>query len=100
MQSKIRELSARSQGKTANELNGRVLSNFEGRFTLGNGHLHLPELTFTVPGAEIELAGTYALKPETLDFKGTMLMDATISQTQRGWKKLVLKIVTLVDPAA
>jgi hypothetical protein len=93
VQSKIRELSARSQGKTADELEGRVLSNFEGRFTLGNGHLQLPHLTFTVPGAEIELAGTYALKPEALDFKGTMLMDATISQTQRGWKKLVLKIV-------
>jgi hypothetical protein len=93
VQSKIRELSARSQGKTIEELNGRVLSDFTGTFKLGNGRLLLPALTFTVPGAQIDLAGNYALKPETLDFRGTMLMDATISQTQHGWKKLLLKAV-------
>ncbi|HZP48663.1 MAG TPA: AsmA-like C-terminal region-containing protein [Vicinamibacterales bacterium] len=93
VQSKIRALSAKSQGKDVEELHGRVLSNFEGRFTLANGRLKLPVLTFTVPGAEVELAGNYALKPQALDFKGTMLMDATISETQHGWKKLLLKVV-------
>jgi hypothetical protein len=95
VQSKIRQLSARSQGKTVEELNNRVLSNFRGRFRLGNGHLALPELTFTVPGAEIVLAGGYALRPESLDFTGTMLMDATVSQTQHGWKRVLLK---MADP--
>jgi len=93
VQSKIRELSAKSQGKDVAELRGRVLSNFQGRFKLGNGRLALPELTFTVPGADIQLAGQYALKPQSLDFHGTMLMDATVSQTQHGWKKMLLKVV-------
>lgn len=95
VQSKIRELSARSQGKTVQELKNRVLSNFQGRFKLASGRLALPELTFNVPGAEVALAGAYALRPESLDFKGTMLMDATISQTQHGWKRVLLK---MVDP--
>jgi hypothetical protein len=93
VQSKIRELSARSQGKTVEEINGRVLSDFHGRFRLGGGRLALPELTFTVPGAEVVLAGAYALRPESLDFKGTMLMDATVSQTQHGWRRMLLKVV-------
>ncbi len=93
VQSKIRALSAKSQGKDVDELENRVLSNFEGRFKLADGRLTLPALTFTVPGAEIQLAGAYALKREALDFKGTMLMDASVSQTQHGWKKLLLKVV-------
>ena len=53
----------------------------------------LPEVSFDVPGARVELAGTYALKPETLDFKGQLLLDAKISQTVTGWKSLLLKVV-------
>jgi len=93
VQSKIRELSARSRGKTSEELDRPVLSNFQGRFKLENGRLTLPQLTYEVPGAQIELAGAYALRPQSLDFHGTMLMEATVSQTQHGWKKLLLKAV-------
>ena len=93
MQSKIKELSARSRGLDVAEVKNRVLSGFDGRFTLANGRLMLPELRFTVPGAQVALAGHYALRPESLDFKGTMLMDATISETQHGWRKLLLKVV-------
>lgn len=92
VQSKIKELSARSRGMDVAEVKNRVLSGFDGRFTLANGRLMLPELRFTVPGAQVALAGHYALRPESLDFKGTMLMDATISETQRGWRKLLLKV--------
>jgi hypothetical protein len=93
VQAKIKELSARSRGMDVGEVKNRVLSNFEGRFTLGTGRLTLPDLRFSVPGANVQLAGAYALKPQALDFKGTMLMDATISQTQHGWRRLVLKVV-------
>ena len=41
----------------------------------------------------VRLAGEYALKPETLDFHGTVLMDAKVSQTQTGIKSLLLKVV-------
>jgi hypothetical protein len=94
VQGKIEELSRRGRGKTAEQpAPARVASDFQGRFKLGGGRLVLPEVSFDVPGARVELAGTYALKPETLDFKGQLLLDAKISQTTTGWKSLLLKVV-------
>ena len=93
VQGKIEELSKRGRGKTAEPVKERVASDFQGRFKLAGGRLELPEVTFAVPGARVELAGTYALKPETLDFKGQLLLDGKISQTMTGWKSLLLKAV-------
>jgi hypothetical protein len=93
VQGKIEELSKRGRGKTAEPVKERVASDFQGRFKLGSGRLELPEVSFDVPGARVELAGTYALKRETLDFKGQLLLDAKISQTVTGWKSLLLKVV-------
>ena len=56
------------------------------------GMLLLPELSFQTPGTMVRLVGQYALKPETLDFHGTVLMDAKVSETQKGVKSLLLKI--------
>ena len=88
VQGKIEELSKRGRGKTAEPVKERVASDFQGRFKLGNGSLALPEVSFDVPGARVELAGAYGLKPETLDFKGQLLLDAKISQTVTGWKSI------------
>ena len=93
VQGKIEELSKRGRGKTAEPAKERVASDFQGRFTLGNGRLALPDVTFDVPGARVELAGAYGLKSEIIDFKGQLLLDAKISQTMTGWKSLVLKVV-------
>ena len=93
VQGKIEELSKRGRGKTAEPVKERVASDFQGQFKLGGGRLALPEVTFAVPGARVELAGAYGLKAETLDFKGQLLLDAKISQTMTGWKSLVLKVV-------
>jgi hypothetical protein len=93
VQGKIEELSKRGRGKTAEVAKTRVASDFQGRFKLGGGRLTLPEVSFDVPGARVELAGNYALKHETLDFKGQLLLDAKISQTTTGWKSLLLKVV-------
>ena len=93
VQGKIEELSKRGRGKTTEQAKERVGSDFQGRFKLAAGRLDLPEVTFDVPGARVELAGFYALKPETLDFKGQLLLDAKISQTMTGWKSVLLKVV-------
>jgi hypothetical protein len=93
VQGKIEELSKRGRGKTAEPAKQRVASDFQGRFKLADGRLVLPDVSFDVPGARVELAGTYALKPETLDFKGQLLLDAKISQTTTGLKSLLLKAV-------
>ena len=93
VQGKIEELSKRGRGKTSEPARDRVASDFQGRFKLGDGRLAIPEVTFDVPGARVELAGAYGLKSETIDFKGQLLLDAKISQTMTGWKSLVLKVV-------
>ena len=93
VQGKIEELSKRGRGKIAEPKKERVVSDFQGRFTLADGRLVLPDVTFAVPGAKVELAGTYGLKAETLDFKGQLLLDANISQTTTGLKSLLLKAV-------
>ena len=93
VQGKIEELSKRGRGKTAEPKKERVVSDFQGRFTLADGRLVLPDVTFAVPGAKVELAGTYALKAETLDFRGQLLLDAKISQMTIGVKSLLLKAV-------
>jgi hypothetical protein len=93
VQGKIEELSKRGRGKTAEPVKERVASDFQGRFKLGSGHLLLPDVSFDVPGARVELAGSYGLKTETIDFKGQLLLDAKISQTMTGWRSLLLKVV-------
>ena len=92
VQGKIIELSHRGRGKKPDERKGNVASDFAGRFRLMDGLLELPEVAFRVPGAQVRLTGRYALKPETLDFSGTMLMDAKVSETVTGWKSLLLKV--------
>jgi len=93
IQKKVDELSHRSRGATSDSDQSSVVSDFSGRFTLRDGTLALPMLTFNTPGARVQLTGTYKLRPEMLDFKGVLLMDAKISETQKGWKRLILKAV-------
>jgi len=93
VQAKIDELSHRGRGRKPDTVKDAVVSNFEGRFRLAGGILNLPMLQFAVPGAIVRLAGTYALKSEMLDFRGSLLLDAKVSETQTGVKSLLLKAV-------
>src|SRR5205807_871285 len=91
VQKKINELSERSRGKVLEEDEQQnVVSNFSGRFRLANATLTFPTLTFTTPGTKVNLAGSYSLKSQLLDYRGTLFMDAKISETQRGFKRILL----------
>jgi hypothetical protein len=94
VQTKINDLSRRARGKNedATADSARVTSDFAGRFTLGNGRLSLPSLTFDVPGAIVSLRGNYGLRQETIAFAGELYMDAKVSQTVTGFKSLLLKV--------
>jgi len=70
-----------------------VASNFRGDFKLADGTLMLRTLTFETPGASVQLAGDYNLRRETLGFTGMLLLDARISETQKGWKRMALKVL-------
>jgi hypothetical protein len=55
--------------------------------------INFRELTFGVSGADVQLAGTYSLDDDLLDFHGALRLQAKVSQTQTGWKHWVLKPV-------
>jgi hypothetical protein len=46
-----------------------------------------------VPGSLVRLSGTYGLVRETIDFRGTLEMDATVSQLTTGYKSKLLKFL-------
>lgn len=94
VQKKIRELSLRGQGKPQ-ELKSaedeKIKSQVQGEFDLRGGVLTIPRVTYTVPGADIHLHGTYRTRGQTLDFTGTAKMQASISKMVGGWKGFLLK---------
>jgi hypothetical protein len=91
VQNKINGLSHRGRGKV--EDTSPVTSQFKGTFKLSGGSLRIPNVTFDIPGALVQMTGTYDLTPETLDFTGTLRTDATISEMTGGFKGKTLKIL-------
>jgi hypothetical protein len=93
IQNDVGELSMRGQGqpKEAKNAGDDVRSAIESNFTMAGGVIQLPNLKYTVPGAEIDLAGKYGLEGGTLNFSGTARTDATISKMVGGWKGALLK---------
>lgn len=94
LRQKIGALSRRAQGrpKEAEDLVADdVASNFRGRFVLKKSIVSFSRLSFEVPGATVNLDGTYGLRNEQLDFRGKVRMQAKLSQAQTGIKSFFLK---------
>jgi hypothetical protein len=94
IQADVGQLSMRGQGrpKDAKIDGGRdVLSAMQSNFKMAGGVIDLPNVQYTVPGAEIDVSGTYGVDKGALDFVGTARMQATVSQIVGGWKGLLLK---------
>lgn len=93
VEEKITHLSRRGQGKPEQQGGSMALMNFTGQFDLANSIVTFPRLSFDVPGASVHLHGTYGLLNENLDFRGTLQLEAKLSQTTTGIKSLLLKVV-------
>jgi hypothetical protein len=94
IQNDVGQLSLRGQGQPKDAKRGQgadVRSAMESDFQMANGIITLPDLKYTVPGAEIDVAGKYGVDGGTLDFQGTARMQATVSQMVGGWKGFLLK---------
>jgi hypothetical protein len=94
IQSKVDELSLRGQGRPGDVHRPQaagVDSSMRSHFTVAQAIVTLPDLVYTVPGAHIQLKGTYGLEDGALNFDGTARMDATVSEMVGGWKGLLLK---------
>ena len=65
----------------------------KGRFKLGRTEMSFSRLSFGVPGALIQLYGTFGLSNEQLDFHGAARTEAKLSQMTTGFKSVLLKAV-------
>jgi hypothetical protein len=91
VQRRIDTLSRKGRGD--DDISGKsVVSGLGGRFTLKHGVLTLPDLTFRVPGAIVQLSGTYGLESEQMDFRGNLLLDASLRETTSGYKAVLATI--------
>jgi hypothetical protein len=54
--------------------------------------LQLSELRFSVPGATVRLAGSYNLHREVIDFRGDLLLDASLAEMTSGVKSLLARV--------
>lgn len=91
VQGKIDELARRGSGRPQDQRMDDVMSGMQGQFTLGKGVLRLPNVTFSVTGARVAMAGVYNMKTEALDFSGDVRLQASASQTMTGFKSMLLK---------
>jgi hypothetical protein len=92
---KFAEMSRRARGKPDGAAQD-VMSKIDGRFKLASSTLALTPVRFQIPGAVVQLTGTYGLESEALEFDGTLRMDATVSQAAGGG--LTSKVLKVVDP--
>ena len=92
VQGKINALSRRGQGRPK-DTDLTAVSELQGAFKMGGGAINFSRLSFSVPGAGIDLAGSYGVDSGALDFHGKLLLQAKLSQTVTGVKSLFLKAV-------
>jgi len=93
VQRKINLLSSRGRGdEDADGTGNSVVSNLEGKFKLRNARLTFSSLRFLVPGAIVELSGTYGLRDEQMDFKGYFLADASLADMTHGVKSILARL--------
>ena len=91
VQDKVDEFSRRGRGQPENTAIRDVASTMRGGFALKDGVLRFSRLRFGVRGALVQLQGYYVLRGGSLDFRGTVRLDARASQTMTGWKSWVTK---------
>lgn len=91
IQDKIDGLSKRGQGKPKDQKIDNVPATFRGRFRMADGKIKFEPVVFVVPGALVDLEGTYSVVSSEVDFHGSLNLAAKMSETFGGWKRWALK---------
>lgn len=91
IQDRIDGLSRRGQGKPDRGEIDQVVSHMGGAFRLADAVITFRALSFAVPGAGVDLTGSYNLDSDELDFHGDLRLEAKVSETMTGWKRWALK---------
>ena len=90
---KLQSFSRHAQGQPGDEDAGSAVTDMKGVFALKNDVIRFSKLTFSVPGADVELAGTYDIRARNIDMQGKLKMQAKLSQTVTGVKSFFLKAI-------
>lgn len=93
MREKLENFSARAQGQPGDEDAGSAVTNLQGSFVLRESVIQFSGLSFSVPGARVELAGTYEIETQKIDMQGRLKMQAKLSQTMTGAKSFFMKAI-------
>ncbi len=89
VQAVLDEMSQRGQGWP--DRPAPAAAHLRGTMRLSGRELALSRVNLAVPGASIAGAGRYSLVAQSIDFRGVTRLDASLSETQRGWKRWALK---------
>jgi AsmA-like C-terminal region len=89
----LESFSRHAQGQPEDGDAGSAITGLKGSFVLKDSVIHFSKLTFSVPGAGVELAGTYELRSQKIDLRGHLRMQAKLSQTVTGAKSFFLKAI-------
>jgi hypothetical protein len=92
VQKKITMLSQKGRGDEDGNDGESVVSDLQGRFLMEHSTLRFSNLKFAVPGAIVQLAGTYDLRSEQMDFRGELLTDATLADMTSGVKSVLARV--------
>jgi hypothetical protein len=92
----VNRLSHGSLGKEEREAqpdSETVLSNLRGHVSLKGGTARFSNLSFTVPGAEAQMQGTFSLITSKIDLHGTLKTIAEPANATHGVKTAMLKVL-------
>jgi hypothetical protein len=90
----ISNFSHRAQGGKDDSSAGSetdAISALGGPATIRDGKVSSQHLTFTIPGAQATMHGTFDFHSETVHLLGTLKMDTDLSHAATGFKSLLLK---------
>jgi hypothetical protein len=91
IQDKIDALSRRGRGKPNNGEIDEVIHRMSGEFKMVDETVKFRTFAFAIPGASVNIGGDLDLAADQLNFRGALMLDAKVSETQAGWKRWVLK---------
>jgi AsmA-like C-terminal region len=97
VQDKVDMLSLRAQGhpKLANPGAKDVNSQMTGAFQMAKGVIRFSNLSYALPGGQVNLTGVYSLDGEEFNFHGKVLTNASLSHlVDSRWQSLLLKMVS------
>ena len=89
----VDKLSAGARGEKDPADPETVLTDLKGQVNLVAGTARFSDLSFGVPGAAARMKGTYNLISHHVDLRGQLEVDSKISNTTRGPKAFLLKIM-------